>query len=361
MTDYVEVAKQMAAYAKQYSAGAFSTPLAKEFEANPSMLLQMDEGGVTAVAKTLTRDSKRTDYVGRVYLLPKNSKVITHISATPTGTLPDLGDFDYVYAYAEDTNLRMQLIRQQREIVATKVSAASEIFDCWGLAGSKWSYQLCDLKTFTRMVNLQPPVEHMQRELQNVDDWYDDFPFYSDGSWSAISLRGYKPDDPQWGVKPSEMPKAWLAAHPEATDLSLDWTTMATRTPVTRAWVESVAGWEEVERVRLFRMTAKPKLNGKLRRHSDIQDKSAGTKNGHLARFHVPLITHPDVKMTCWNLNGQRQQAHMETGGVYYLDVRKPHAVANNSPVDRIHLVVDVVVNSTTRSMIEESVEVSND
>ncbi len=359
MIHSLKVAKDLASYAKRYSAGAFSTPLAKEIESNPEMIVQWD--GVTAVVKTLTRHSRRTDYTGRLYILPKHARVITNLAAASDATLPDFREFDYIYAYAEDQNIRQQLISQSREIVATRVSASSEIIDCWGLPGSRWTYGSYDAKTFTELTNLRPPIQHMQNELQSIDDWHDDFPFYSDGSWSAISLRGYKPDDPQWGVKPSEMPRAWLEQHPEAVNLQLGWTTMAARTPIMRAWVESTPGWSQLERVRLFRMTAKPKLDGKLRRHSDIQDKSAGTRDGQLARFHVPIVTHNAVKMTCWNLLGQRQAAHMQVGHVYYLDVRKPHAVANNSPVDRVHLVIDVVVNAQTRAMIEESREVCDD
>lgn len=363
MIDVKQAAKRLATYAKQYSAGAFATPLEKELMLDPSVLRQWGESSnsVLAVTKTLSRDSRKTDYTGRVYVLPKGSKVITHMAATSESLLPKLDEYDYIYAYAEDRRLCSELESQGRVVTATKVSAASEIVHCWGLPGSKWSYEVCDVKTFTQLQNLEAPVDHMVREVQNVDDWYDDFPFYSDGTWSAISLRGYKPDDPQWGVKPSEMPKAWLAQHPEAVDLQLGWTVMASRTPVIRSWVESVTGWENLERVRLFRMTAKPTRNGKLRRHSDIQDKSAGTRNGQLARFHVPLITHPDVKMTCWDLDGQQQRAHMTPGNVYYLDVRKPHAVANNSPVDRVHLVVDVVINNDTRNLITQSQEVASD
>lgn len=361
MTEAATVARDLAAYAKQFSAGAFATPIAKEIAANPGMIQLWDDGNVIAVSKRLTRHSTRKDYTGREYVLPSGSLIITHLAVKARATLPDLGEFDYIYSYVEDGNTREQLQAQNRVIVATKVTAASELIHCWGRPGEAWTYQDYDMKTFTRIPDLKPPIIHMQRELGHVENWYDDFPFYSDGSWSAVSLRGYKPDDPQWGVKPSEMPKSWLLEHPEAVDLVLGWTTMATRTPVIRSWVESISGWENLERVRLFKMTARPSLNGNLRRHSDIQDKSAGTNIGQLARFHVPLLTHPDVKMTCWKSCGTQVQSHMSVGDVFYLDVRKPHAVANKSPVDRVHLVVDVVINQNTQQMISKSIEVNND
>ena len=36
---------------------------------------------------------------------------------------------------------------------------------------------------------------------------------------------------------------------------------------------------------------------------------------------------------------------YLQVGHFYYVDVRAPHAVTNNSDVDRIHLVMDVYVN----------------
>jgi len=120
-----------------------------------------------------------------------------------------------------------------------------------------------------------------------------------------------------------------------------------------------VGWWQSLERVRLFRMDARPGKGGHLGKHSDIADKSAGTRDGQLARFHVPLITHPKIRMTCWNLSGRPIKAHLAPGGIYYLDTRKPHAVENMSPVNRVHLVVDVVVTPEVRERIATAREVT--
>ena len=82
------------------------------------------------------------------------------------------------------------------------------------------------------------------------------------------------------------------------------------------------------------------------------------TRDGQLVRFHIPIITHPDVKMTCWGLDGEPVEHHMAPGSIYYLDTRKPHSVANLSPVDRVHLVVDAVVTPEVRDRIARSLDV---
>ena len=43
---------------------------------------------------------------------------------------------------------------------------------------------------------------------------------------------------------------------------------------------------------------------------------------------------------------------NLKTGHYYYTDVTKPHAVRNESAVDRIHLVVDCYSNDALRTLI---------
>jgi len=57
-------------------------------------------------------------------------------------------------------------------------------------------------------------------------------------------------------------------------------------------------------------------------------------------RFHIPLITHPDVKM-CWPDDGV--EVHMEQGWLYEVDFLRLHEVVHLAPVDRIHLHYNVV------------------
>jgi Aspartyl/Asparaginyl beta-hydroxylase len=63
-------------------------------------------------------------------------------------------------------------------------------------------------------------------------------------------------------------------------------------------------------------------------------------------RLHVPLLTNPGATM---DLNGVR--THWERGYVWYGDFGLPHAVANDGPSVRVHLVVDCLVNPALRAL----------
>lgn len=355
--DFKQVNKQLSAYAKKYYGGQFAAPLPKELEKNPSSILVED--GFIAIQKHLPRGSVRKDFTGRQYRIAEHSSVITHVARDAGVPLPEwFSRYNYVYSYVEDFEFSEQLLEAGFEVKAYRVSATSEIVACWCHAGEPTvKVSEADSKTFTK-VDLAVPADCFAGELEKIDCWHDDFPYYSDGTWSAVSLRGYKKDDPMWGVKPSEMPKKWRDEHPDDLKLKCEWTVLSEKTPKIKSWVNDIARNGQVERVRLFRMTAKDDLNGVLKRHSDIQDRDVGTKNGMLARLHVPLRTHEDIKMTVWDLTGKSRTAHLAAGGVYYLDTRKPHSVANQSPVDRIHLVVDLIVNDSVRKWICNSEEV---
>ena len=54
-------------------------------------------------------------------------------------------------------------------------------------------------------------------------------------------------------------------------------------------------------------------------------------------RYHIPLITHPDVKFS-----HSGESWHLEKGKIYELNnIVGVHGVKNNSPIDRIHILTD--------------------
>lgn len=57
-------------------------------------------------------------------------------------------------------------------------------------------------------------------------------------------------------------------------------------------------------------------------------------------RFHVPLVTHPDVTMR-WPDDGV--EVHMEAGWLYEVCYTKLHEVVHRAPVERIHLHYNVI------------------
>lgn len=57
-------------------------------------------------------------------------------------------------------------------------------------------------------------------------------------------------------------------------------------------------------------------------------------------RFHVPLLTHPDVKMR-WP--DDAVEVHLEAGWLWEVCFTKLHEVVHRAPVDRVHLHFNVV------------------
>lgn len=353
----------MARYAKEFNAGAFGSPMRQELEAHPHLLKQWgpDDLATVAVVRHLRSDSRRKDWTGRSYVLPGGASVATFVARAVGARVPDeLEAVDFIYAYAEDQALTDALLGWRRARYATRISAASEVITCWGPRGSRHVEHPADQVTCAllpaEMMPQWPTVirERVLGELASLHEWHDDYPFYSDGTWGAVNLRGFNPADPMWGVKPAEMPLAWQAAHPEARHFKCDWTVITGDTLATmRALVEDVPWWRSLERVRLMRMAGRPG-GGKLGRHSDVTDRAAGTRDGQVARFHIPLATHPDITMTTWELDGTRRDTHLKPWHVYYLDQRKPHAVANPTDTDRVHLVADVIVDPEVRHRLEQ-------
>jgi len=74
------------------------------------------------------------------------------------------------------------------------------------------------------------------------------------------------------------------------------------------------------------------------------------------ARLHIPVFTNEQVRFM---LDGHLLE--MKEGSCWYMNANLPHSVANNSKADRIHLVVDCVVNDWLRDQFErEDLPVKN-
>ena len=57
-------------------------------------------------------------------------------------------------------------------------------------------------------------------------------------------------------------------------------------------------------------------------------------------RLHIPVITHPDVEFY-----SNRERIDMKEGECWYINFNLTHSIRNNSPVNRVHLVIDAKVN----------------
>lgn len=346
-------------YVKNYAAGAFAFPTRKELEADPSQLREWE--GFVAVAKQLTRDSVRRDFTGQPFTLPSGATIYTHIAKEPGASAPLLADeADYVIAYLDDTQLCSELRMQGYHLRAATVSASSELKGVFALGGdqSVSVYADHDLATATEVPLSPGRIEllDMLEEVEGLTGFRDDWPLYSDGSWGALCLKGFYPDDPGRDMKPVEMNKKWQSEHPDELGLECTWTKLAADCPAIMGWLTGIEQWKTgMERVRLLQMSGRNGKGGSLTRHTDIADKAMGTADGQIVRFHLPLVTDPAIQLHTWDLSGVKTSTHLRAGAVYYLDARKPHAVTNPTGVDRVHLVVDVVCSPAIRELIGNS------
>lgn len=344
-------------YARAHAGGAFASPTAAELDRSG----WIEQDGFAAVVRRVPARSTRTDWTGRAYWLPPGGVEATFVARDESifAKVPeDLARVEVANVYADDPVLSGFYERSGFQRHATRVTSASELITVWttkGLLPPRPEHP-ADRPTAAVIPSRVHPslVREMVREVAALSTWHDDYPYYSDGTWGAVNLRGYNPDDPLWGVKPSEMPRRWQREHPEAAGYRCGWTTVAPRVLTMRSvteWLAVDLGATELQRVRLMRMAGKPG-GGKLARHSDVTDRQAGTRVGQVARFHIPLVTHPEVTMSVWELDGRRRDVHLAPGQVWYLDQRKPHAVTNPTIHDRIHLVVDVICNRAVQNRL---------
>ncbi|SHM63236.1 Aspartyl/Asparaginyl beta-hydroxylase [Chitinophaga jiangningensis] len=96
-----------------------------------------------------------------------------------------------------------------------------------------------------------------------------------------------------------------------------------------------------LEGVRLLKL----KSGAIIKPHKDI---GASYEEGNL-RIHVPVITHPEVEFL---LDGMKLP--MQAGECWYANFNLTHEVINNSPVDRVHLVIDALRNEWTDDLFAQ-------
>jgi len=114
-------------------------------------------------------------------------------------------------------------------------------------------------------------------------------------------------------------------------------TTVLARCPYVREVVNAFQC--DKKRVRFLRLEA----GAVIKRHID---EALSFELGEV-RIHVPIVTHPAVE---FYLNDKR--VVLKEGEAWYMDVTFPHSVKNGSTIDRVHLVLDCVVNDWIRSIM---------
>ena len=169
----------------------------------------------------------------------------------------------------------------------------------------------------------------LQRDIAPLaqDAWYLHFiPQNFEGDWSVVPLRS-----------------AAGETHPVRMIYSDPTACVFTDTPFLQQLpgLQSILGAFacELRSVRLMRLTA----GSSIKEHADHDlDADRG-----MARLHIPLVTNSQVAFL---LNGS--EVGMKAGEVWYLRLSDPHSVTNLGQTDRIHLVLDAVVNDWLRDAI---------
>lgn len=83
---------------------------------------------------------------------------------------------------------------------------------------------------------------------------------------------------------------------------------------------------------------------------NEHRDYRLGWSDGEI-RIHIPIVTSPEVEFV---LDGR--PVEMAVGESWYLNLNLPHRVANRSALNRIHLVVDCVVDEWLEALMFEAI-----
>lgn len=177
-------------------------------------------------------------------------------------------------------------------------------------------------------------VGRLAADLNHIrpEDWIPHFNTgYYEGEWSAASLRAV-------GGKAH-------AIYPDPTSTDYADTEILPRC----AYYREVLDYFQcpLTSVRLMKLLP----GSQIREHRDY---CLGYEDGEV-RIHIPVVTNPDVEFV---LEGR--QMTMLPGDVWYLNFNLPHRVANRGTDERIHLVIDCVLNDWLDARFQEAMQSAN-
>ena len=271
------------------------------------------------------------------------------------------GENVWLWTWAEDEIAQKAAEDAGYSYVGGKVTTFGEVYSIW-LRGS--NYGLYDTnKLGSRLCHVEPleyinikRISHtVDRDLlrsiavkvsENKINFENHYSNYNkDHAWSAVSLRGYKPD-PNFITKFIEMNAKWQEEH-KSEHFEMQNTILWDEFPEVAALLAPFDG--DLHRVRLMKL--KPG-DGELQRHTDQVDPDSGCADGKVMRIHFPIITNPKVIFNSWQYTGKCVDVNMQYGECWYLDTRAPHSAINGGDQLRIHLVVDIEATPNNRKII---------
>lgn len=166
-------------------------------------------------------------------------------------------------------------------------------------------------------------AERLKNDLRKFasGDWTPHFNTgYYEGDWSGIALRAAK--------------DAHMQLYPDPSATEYADTEMLARCSYVP---EVLSAFKcETESARFLRLTA----GSTIREH---RDHKLGFEDG-VVRVHIPMQTNAQVEFF---LDGK--PVEMKEGEAWYLNFNLKHSVVNRSAEDRVHLVIDCILNDWLR------------
>lgn len=256
----------------------------------------------------------------------------------------------WLYVWAESDEHKIIAEKCNFRRVGSKITTFGEIYAIY-YRGEDREFPKVDSAEILSIKKVDDIDELLIGQIKNKLDllptFTNHYSNYNKGkSWSALSLRGYS-SDPSFITKPSEMNEKWLEEHRDV-EFAMQDTSLYDQFFEVRSLLSQFND-TEIHRVRFMKLAP---LKGELERHTDQVDCDSGGSVGKLARLHYPIKTNPKVVFTVWDCDGNEQSVHMKEGECWFLDTRKPHKAVNGGDEERIHLVVDVLVNERIRNML---------
>lgn len=175
-------------------------------------------------------------------------------------------------------------------------------------------------------------VGQMQNEvLALTSSWLPHFNTEQyDGEWTVLALRSPAGDPNQ--IVPEERGNQTFSDTP-----------VMEKCPAIRQVLKELHC--PVMAVRLMNV----KAGAVIKEHRDLD---LAFENGE-ARLHFPVFTNAAVAFIV-----NDRQVRMQEGDCWYVNVNLPHKVANHGDSDRIHLVVDCLVNDWLKDLFSRSIVV---
>ena len=169
----------------------------------------------------------------------------------------------------------------------------------------------------------------LQKEVFNIGSAYWQMHYqklHYEGGWSAIPLRsiGGKADD------------VFISPHADAVYQD----TIFLQQDSYIAKVLSTFKFE-LQAVRLLKLDA----HSIIKEHKDAE---LSFEHGSI-RLHIPVITHDEVVFLL-----DKERMNLKEGECWYMNFNLLHSIHNNSSQDRIHLVIDALVNDWIKEIFQE-------